>query len=170
MEIKPITFKAANEFVRQHHRHHKPVVGCKFCLSVANNSGIQGVAIIGRPVARALDDGTTLEVTRLCTNGARNACSMLYSTAARIARELGYSKIITYILATESGVSLRASGWSVSGKTIGREWDTPSRKRIHQRGAQTIDKVRYEIQFKEKCDRRPPDGPGSDAVLDLRKQ
>ena len=95
MQIKPITFKAANEFVRLYHRHHKPVVGCKFCLSVADEAGLQGVAIVGRPVARMLDDGTVLEVNRLCTNGAPNACSMLYSAAARVACELGYARIIT---------------------------------------------------------------------------
>ena len=144
LKMKPITFKMANEYVRQYHRHHKQSVGCKFCLSVTNDNVLCGVAIVGRPVSRVLDDGYTIEVNRLCTDGTKNACSLLYSSAAKIAKSMGYKKIITYILETELGTSLKASGWIISGKTIGREWDTKSRRREHKKGVQLINKIRWE--------------------------
>ena len=81
-----------------------------------------GVAITGRPVSRYLDDGLTLEVNRLCTDGTRNACSFLYGAAARAAKAMGYQKIITYILDTEDGASLRAAGWTCAGLAGGKEW------------------------------------------------
>ena len=88
-----------------------------------------GVIVVGRPVARHYDDGYTAEVTRLCTNGIKNGCSFLYSAAARTAREMGYVKIITYILESESGVSLRASGWRYDGIRGGGSWDRLNRER-----------------------------------------
>lgn len=88
-----------------------------------------GVAVTGRPVSRCLDDGLTAEVTRLCTDGIRNACSFLYAACARIARSMGYEKIITYILASENGASLRASGWNCEGLCGGGEWSAPGRPR-----------------------------------------
>ena len=90
MRIVPIDFKEANAFVEAHHRHHKPVIGHKFSLAVADGDIIHGVAMVGRPVSRRLDDGWTLEVNRCCTDGSKNACSMLYSAAWRVARSLGY--------------------------------------------------------------------------------
>jgi len=91
---------------------------------------LHGVAIVGRPVSRHLDDGLTAEVTRLCTDGLPNACSFLYSACVRIARDMGYEKIITYILASENGASLRASGWqAVEGLRGGGNWNVPSRPR-----------------------------------------
>lgn len=100
-----------------------------------------GVANVGRPVARALCDGKTLEVVRLCSTGEKDVCSFLYSRCARIAKELGYSKIITYILDTESGVSLKASGWHKEADIRGHTWDTPSRPR--QTKAPTCNKQRW---------------------------
>ena len=79
--ITPISLDEANAFVSVHHRHHRPVPGAKFCLAVSECDTVHGVAIIGRPVARKLDNGWTLEVNRVCTDGARNACSMLYGAA-----------------------------------------------------------------------------------------
>jgi len=117
-----ISLRIANFFVALHHRHHKPVVGHKFSIGCMINSELVGVAIVGRPVSRYLDNGTTLEVTRLCTDGAKNACSKLYSAAAREAKKRGYDKIITYILETENGASLRASGWDYAGKAGGKIW------------------------------------------------
>ena len=130
LQIVPVSFAEANEFVRRHHRHHRPPVGCKFCVAVAAAGVIVGVAQVGRPVSRALDDGWTLEVNRLCTDGHRNACSMLYAAAWRAARALGYRKVITYTLQEEGGASLRAAGWRVVGKSAGGSWDCPSRPRI----------------------------------------
>lgn len=116
LRIIPMNHKQANEFVRQHHRHHKPTLGAKFCVGVADVSDVvRGVAIVGRPVARALDDGFSLEVTRLCTDGAFNAASMLLGACRRIARELGYRRLYTYTLPEEGGASLRAANFKFDG-------------------------------------------------------
>jgi len=122
IELCPMTLKEANAYVEQHHRHHGPVVGHKFSIGLSDGEKIVGVAIVGRPVARHLDDGWTLEVNRLCTDGTRNACSMLYSAAWRAARAMGYKRLVTYILDTENGASLRASGWKCVGKAGGFRW------------------------------------------------
>lgn len=115
LELVPITLKEANAFVERYHRHHKPVVGHKFSIAASDGEKIVGVAIVGRPVSRYLDNGLTLEVNRLCTDGTRNACSFLYSAAWRAARNLGYKKLITYILVSETGSSLKAAGWKCVG-------------------------------------------------------
>lgn len=128
MKIVPITFKVANEFVSQNHRHHKPTVGCKFCVGCKVGEQLVGVAICGRPVSRYLDDGKTLEINRLCTDGTRNACSKLYGACVRIAREMGYEKVITYILASENGASLKTANFICEGEAGGVMW-TGSRKR-----------------------------------------
>jgi hypothetical protein len=130
MALIPIELGEANEFVRQVHRHHGPVVGHKFSLGAVKDEKIVGVAIVGRPTARRRDDGMTLEVTRLATDGTRNACSFLYGAAARAAFALGYKRIGTYILASENGATLKASGWRLIGGTPGRSWSVPSRPRI----------------------------------------
>lgn len=122
LELTPISLKQANEFVNLFHRHHKAVTGHKFSIGCSQNGQLVGVVIAGRPVGRYLDDGKTLEVTRLCTLGVKNACSMLYSAAARAARAMGYSKIITYILESENGGSLKAAGWKCAGMAGGTEW------------------------------------------------
>lgn len=110
LEVCPMTLREANAYVEQYHRHHGPVVGHKFSIGLSDGEKIVGVAIVGRPVARHLDDGWTLEVNRLCTDGTRNACSMLYAAAWRAARAMGYKRLVTYILDTENGASLRAAG------------------------------------------------------------
>lgn len=125
----PVTLAEANAFVADLHRHHRPVVGHKFSVGAAAGGRLVGIAIVGRPVSRVRDDGRTLEVTRLCTDGTRNACSFLYGRAARIAFSLGYARIGTYIRADEDGASLRAAGWRLIGETKGRSWDCPSRPR-----------------------------------------
>jgi hypothetical protein len=120
----------ANAFVSQHHRHHKPVVGHLFSLGAAMGDQIVGVAIVGRPVSRFRDDGLTAEVTRLCTDGTRNACSFLYGASARAAFALGFRRIGTYILASEPGTSLTGTGWRMIGETPGKSWSVPSRPRV----------------------------------------
>ena len=86
---------------------------------------------MGRPVNRYLDDGYTLEVLRLCSNGKKNVCSFLYSKADRIAMEMGYKRIITYILESEAGTSLKAAGWHLDKSGVGGgSWDVPSRPRV----------------------------------------
>lgn len=122
LTLTTISLADANAFVARHHRHHKPVPGHKFSIGCTQNGELVGVAIVGRPVSRYLDDGLTLEVNRLCTTGAKNACSFLYGAAARAAKALGYHKIITYILDTEPGTSLRAAGWVCAGVAGGKRW------------------------------------------------
>lgn len=123
LDLIPVTLKEANAFVEKYHRHHKAVVGHKFSIGCVNgNDELVGVAIVGRPIARHLDNGLTLEVNRLCTDGTRNACSILYSAAWRAARAMGYKKLITYILKSEIGTSLKASGWKCVGECGGLRW------------------------------------------------
>jgi hypothetical protein len=128
--IIPLGLAESNLFVQKMHRHQSSVRGCKFCIGVSDGEGqLRGVAIAGRPVSRHLDDRKTLEVTRCCTDGVQNGCSILYASIARIARQMGYEKIITYTLASESGTSLRASGWSCAGIRGGGKWSRASRPR-----------------------------------------
>jgi len=111
MKIVPITLKAACAFIAQHHRHNKPPAGWKFGVGLECDGTLVGVATAGRPVARALDDGLTLEVNRSCTDGTRNANSMLYGAIWRAAKAMGYKRAITYTQADETGSSLKAAGW-----------------------------------------------------------
>ena len=122
MEIKPITFRTACDFVARNHRHHKPTVGCKFCVGLYEGEKLIGCAICGRPVSRHLDDGLTCEINRVCTDGTYNACSMLYGACCRIAKEMGYKLIITYILESENGASLKASNFTCDGVAGGTHW------------------------------------------------
>ena len=119
LRLRPISLRDANEYVRQHHRHHKPVAGHKFSIGCEADGELVGVIIAGRPVSRYLDDGFTLEVTRLCTNGAKNACSFLYGAAARAAAAMGYKRIITYTLESENGASFGLPAGSVKAKRAG---------------------------------------------------
>ena len=108
----------ANKFVRRLHRHSRPTIGAIFCVGVADDT-VRGVAIVGRPIARRLDDGATVEILRVATDGARNACSMLYGACRRIAREMGYARVLTYTLPEEGGASLRAAGFKFDGDAGG---------------------------------------------------
>ena len=126
----PLELAEANAFVIKHHRHHKPVVGHKFSIGAVSGDKVVGVVIVGRPVARTRDDGFTLEVTRLCTDGTRNACSFLYGAAARAAFALGYRRIGTYTLPEEGGASLRGCGWKLMGERGGGSWSRDSRPRV----------------------------------------
>lgn len=146
LEAVPLELKQANDFVATLHRHHDPVHRDKFRIGASLDGKLVGVVQVGRPVARMLDDGKTLEVVRLCTDGTKDVCSFLYSRAARIAKEMGYTKIITYILDTESGTSLKASGWKEELTTSGGSWDRPSRRR--QTTAPTVPKKRFAKMLK----------------------
>ena len=143
LKVKHIELKEANEFVAEHHRHHKPTQGHRFSIACVNSDGVVvGVAIVGRPVARHIDQHNTVEVLRLCTDGTHNACSFLYSACKRAAKALGYERIITYILETESGVSLDASGWTYKYTNVGGSWNCESRPRTDK--APTCPKKLYE--------------------------
>ena len=131
LRIVPCPITKAQEFVQHVHRHHRPSPGARFALAVADEAGtIRGVALVGRPVARLLDDGWTLEVHRVATDGCANACSALYGAALRMAKTLGYAKIVTYTRKDEPGTSLRAAGWISEGEIRARSWDMPGRRRI----------------------------------------
>lgn len=130
LELQPITLREASAFVKRHHRHHDPPRGCLFCIGVGDRESVVGVAIVGRPVARHLQDGYTAEVTRCCTDGTRHAGSKLYAAAWRAARAIGYRRLITYTLIEEPGTSLRAAGWRELYATKGGRWSRPSRPRV----------------------------------------
>ena len=127
--IRPITLKQANAYVAAYHRHNMPTNGHKWSLACYDGERLCGVAIAGQPIARRLDDGETIEVRRVCTDGTYNACSILYGACARVAKEMGYKRIVTYTLITEPGTSLKASGWKDMGEAGGVSWDVPSRPR-----------------------------------------
>lgn len=121
----------------------RPPQGGLFALACSDGERIRGVAIIGRPVARELaSDDFAAEVTRCCTDGARNACSILYGAAWRAARALGYRRLVTYTLATEGGASLRAAGWACIGEAGGGSWSRTSRPRVDTHPLQV--KLRWE--------------------------
>ena len=122
MEIRPITLKCASEFINENHRHHRATVGCKFAIGCYDGDTLVGCAVCGRPVSRHLDDGMTCEINRVCTDGTKNACSMLYGACCRIAKEMGYRRIITYTLLSENGASLRASNFRDAGEAGGTHW------------------------------------------------
>jgi len=142
LRIVPVRFRDACAFVEAWHRHHKPPVGHIFSLGVATSDDVlRGVAMIGRPVARHYDDGTTLEVNRTATDGTKNANSCLYGAAWRASKALGYCRLITYTQVGESGASLRAAGWIVIAHRPPRAgWSVPSRPRedTHPTGLQRI--------------------------------
>lgn len=138
--LQPITYKEACTFIDEHHRHHLPPQGWKFGIAVNDGEKVVGVITIGRPVARHLDNGYTLEVTRCCTDGTKNAASMLYGAAWRATKALGYTRIITYTLIEEPGTTLRAAGWKSLYETQGGSWSVPSRPRVdkHPLGQKTL--------------------------------
>lgn len=131
LHLVPIAFRDACEFVALRHRHHAPPIGAKFSIGVADDHNhLVGVAIVGRPVARHLDDGTTLEVTRTATDGTANANSMLYGAAWRASKALGYTRLITYTQTGEPGTSLCAAGWRIIAQRRARRgWNMPARPR-----------------------------------------
>lgn len=119
LSICPVNITDARSYCRQFHRHHPPPQGGLFAIACAEGATIRGIVIVGRPISRMLQDGYTAEVTRLATDGVKNGCSMLYAAAWRAARAMGYRRLITYILDTENGTSLKASGWKLIGRAGG---------------------------------------------------
>ncbi len=130
LSLQPITLKEANAFVSALHRHHGPVVGWKFGIAVNDGEKVVGVCIVGRPVSRRQQDGWTLEVSRCCTDGAPNACSMLYGAAWRAVKAMGYCRLITYTMPSEGGASLRAAGFRTLGVRKSGNWNVRSRPRV----------------------------------------
>lgn len=128
--LQPITQKEAFAFIVNHHRHHQAPQGWLFGVAANDGEQVVGVAVVGRPVARMLQDGYTAEVTRLCTDGTPHVASKLYAAAWRAARALGYRRLITYILDSEPGTSLLAAGWRLVGVAGGGSWDRKDRPRV----------------------------------------
>ncbi len=130
LTIVPVTNERAKEYVDSFHRHHGSSVQARFCLGAVDEARmVRAVVMVGRPVARLLDDGWTLEVNRLASDGCENACSALYGAARRVAKEMGYRKLITYIREDEPGTSLRAAGWKFEEAIRARSWNMPGRAR-----------------------------------------
>ncbi len=144
LTVQPISMAEANRYVETHHRHHRPVRGCLFCVAVNDGERVVGVAIVGRPKARMLQDGYTAEVVRVATDGTRNACSALYGAAWRAARAIGYRRLVTYTLPEEGGASLRGAGWHCVGKAGGGSWDRKARPRVDLHPTQ--EKIRWEAR------------------------
>ena len=131
LRLTPLTLKEANQFVVAHHRHHGRVVGHRFSLAArlsSTDGPIVGAVVVGRPVSREINQYRVAEVTRLTTDGTKNVCSFLYSAAARVAREMGFERIQTYVLESEPGTSLKAAGRQFDGMTDGGDWNYSWRK------------------------------------------
>jgi hypothetical protein len=133
LEVVPISIKEANEFVLNFHRHNKPTQGGKYAIGAVVDK-LYGVAIVGRPIARLLQDGVTAEVARVCVldESPKNTCSFLYGRCWRILQQMGGKRMITYTLQEESGASLRGVGWKITGVNKGGDWDREKRKRDWQ--------------------------------------
>ena len=145
-----ITLREARAFVDKHHRHHRAPQGGKFAIGVNNGETVVGVIIVGRPVARLLDDGWTAEVTRCCTDGTKHAASKLYAAAWRAARAMGYRRLISYTLKEERGTSLLAAGYRVVGSAGGGTWNRRGRPRVDTHP--TGQKMLWEVgEAKESC-------------------
>lgn len=144
LTVVTITLREANAYVERIHRHHGAARGCFFCIAVVDEqSEIRGVAIVGRPVARRLQDGYTAEVLRVATDGCPNACSALYGACWRAARAIGYRRIGTYTLLSEPGTSLVAAGWKLLGEAGGGSWSREGRPRVDLHPTQG--KLRWEM-------------------------
>jgi hypothetical protein len=156
MKIVPLELRDLNTLVERLHRHHKRVQGHRFSIGVEFDGKLVGGASVGRPVARMTNQREVLEVTRLVTDGTPNACSVLYSAAARIGKQLGYKKIQTFILDSESGVSLKAAGWKLDSNSAGGDWTRESKPNRRQDQPQTPKQKWIKIlnTENEPCDQR----------------
>ncbi len=148
LRIVPITFKAASLFVKTLHRHNKPPRGHKFSIGIEDKGVLVGVAMAGRPIARSFDNGFTLEVNRTCTDGARNANSMLYGAIRKAGFAMGYTRLITYTQGTECGASLKGAGFiKVKEIPARKSWAESSKKLKHTRdpkGTGGVDRILWE--------------------------
>lgn len=154
LELRPCDLKTAQAFVGENHRHNKPPIGHKYSIACYDRDRLCGVVMVGRPIARKLDDGLTVEITRNCTDGTYNACSMLYGAACRAAKALGYKKIITYTLESEPGASLRASNWQRRIENVGGgEWSSPHRPRELTQVTLFGEELKYSTERKVKWEK-----------------
>ena len=166
LRIVPATLAQANAYVVDTHRHNGRLPSAKFALAAVDEHGdVVGVAIAGLPKARMLCDGATLEISRVATDGSRNACSLLYGAAVRAAKALGYSRVVTYTLESEPGASLRASGWRLAAAGVGG--DTWTRYKGNKAGLVTdyILKSRWEQRLTDPVEAHWPDTERADVPL-----
>lgn len=148
LRVCPVTNEQAKAYVDSFHRHHGSSVQARFSLAAVDEaSAVRAVVMVGRPVARLLDDGWTLEVNRLASDGCENACSALYGAARRVAKEMGYRKLITYIREDEPGTSLRAAGWKFEEAIRARSWNMPGRER--QDKTEIVRRGRWSVALNE---------------------
>lgn len=142
LNLQPITYREACEFIKQFHSHHIPPQGWLFGIAANDGEKVVGVVTIGRPVARMLNDGYTAEVSRCCTDKTEHVASKLYAAAWRAVRAMGYRRLVTYTLASEAGTSLKAAGWKALYQTKGGTWNRPNTGRIrvdkHPTGQKTL--------------------------------
>lgn len=137
----PMTLRAARTYVKERHRHAKSIQGGLFAVGAQAAGQLVGCAIVGMPVSRMLQDGFTVEIRRVCTDGTRNACSFLYRVCVRIASAMGYRRVLTYTLESESGASLRGAGFKITKRTRAEHWD----RKVRERGQQPLQhKFRWE--------------------------
>lgn len=132
LELQPISQEEAFEFIDEHHSTHDRPNGWKYGMAVNDGEKVVGVAVVERPSSRHYDDGWTLEVSRCCTDGTPNVASKLYAACWRVAKNLGYKRLITYtITETEDGTCLNAAGWEViHSKAGGGSWNREKRPRV----------------------------------------
>lgn len=140
LTLVPISIREASQFVAHHHRHHRPPRGALFALGADVDGTLVGVALVGRPVGRGMQDGRTVEVIRLAVDTSqcrcasadtphdqhcpvRNACSFLYGRARRAAAALGYQRVITYTRQDESGASPRGAGYEQTALLPARSYE-----------------------------------------------
>lgn len=154
LEIRPCSYAMAIRFIGENHRHNKPPCGHKFSIACYDGDRLCGVAMVGWPVARMLADGLTVEITRNCTDGTYNACSMLYGACCRAAKALGYKRIITYTLESEPGTSLKASNWVKVGSAGGGSWDCPSRRREQSQMTLFGEEIKYSTEKKVRWEKK----------------
>ncbi len=156
MKIRPCTIRAARIYIAENHRHNAAPNGALFAVGLERDNGeLAGVGLCARPVARMLADGFTCEITRLCTDGTPNACSMIYGALCRAAKALGYKRVVTYTLQSEPGSSLRAANFKIAAEVRYKSWNTPSRPREivevdllgERRKYSTEPKIRWERNF-----------------------
>lgn len=144
VKLVPVSIREASLYVAHHHRHHRPPRGALFALGAEHDDTLVGVAIIGRPVARGLQDGRTVEIVRLCTDGTRNACSFLMGRSRRAAAALGYQRVITYTRLDEGGASPRAAGYEQIELLPARSWAEASVARERHDQSAPAERVRWE--------------------------
>lgn len=133
LERRPISLRAANRFVVEHHRHNDETRGWLFGTSLWLGDELRSVGIAGRPVAQPLQDGFTVEILRVCTLGDQNACSIIYGALCRAAKALGYRRAVTYTLGSESGISPAAAGFTLDAELDAREtWANEHRHRYDE--------------------------------------